>query len=255
MNNPYSKEYLKDVLIRFAYHSTGIEGNTLTLNDTRLILAYGQLPSEKGHSLREVFEVENHRQAFDYLFKEAADKRPFSPLIVRNFHKLLTDHILPDGGQYKSLPNYIQGAEFKTAEPFEVPNKIQTWCNQLNQAFQTDKSLDDTLTTLMEKHIEFERIHPFSDGNGRTGRMLINYGLVLKKEPILVIERKNRDEYIQYEVNEDVPGLVKYAKNKLTNERERMLNFYQTAERIKAFQKKEFNLLQKTTKPFQKNNE
>lgn len=107
----------------------------------------------------------------------------------------------------------------------------------------------------MEKHIEFERIHPFSDGNGRTGRMLINYGLVLKKEPILVIERKNCDEYIQYEVNEDVPGLVKYAKNKLANERERMLNFYQTAERIKEFQKKEFNSFQKTTKPFLKNNE
>jgi hypothetical protein len=85
--------------------------------------------------------------------------------------------------------------------------------------------------------------------------MLINYGLVLKKEPILVIERKNRDEYIQYEVNEDFLGLVKYAKNKLVNERERMLNFYQTAERIKVFQKKEFNLLQKTTKPFLKNNE
>lgn len=247
MEYPYSRDYLEDVLVRFAYHSTGIEGNTLSLNDTRLILQFGQVPSTAGHSLREVYEVDNHRQAFDYLFQEASDQRPFSPFLVRNFHQLLTDHILPNAGQYKTTPNYIVGANFQTAEPFEVPAKIQKWCDELNAQFSQAKITKEVLTVLLEKHIEFEKIHPFSDGNGRTGRMLINYGLVLKHEPLLVIERENRDEYIRYEVNEDVSGLVKYAQQKLAPEKERMLNFYQTAEQIEKFQKQEEKRLAKPT--------
>lgn len=238
-----SQDYVKDVLIRFAYHSTGIEGNTLSLNDTRMILQYGGLPSESGHSLYEVYEVyevENHCQTFDYIFQEAKEQQPFSPLLVRNIHRLLTDHILADSGQYKSVQNYILGTDFQTTEPFEVPAKMQEWYDNLNQSFQQARTFDEKLTALIKSHIEFERIHPFSDGNGRTGRMLINYGLILEQAPLLVIERNYRDQYIQFETNQDVKGLVNYAKEKLTNEQERMDNFYQTAKKQRQFEKEQW---------------
>jgi len=258
MYGKYSKGYIEDVLIRFAYHSTGIEGNTLSLDDTRMILQYGSLPSEQGHSLREVYEVENHRQAFDYIFQEAKDKQPFSPLLIRNIHRLLTDHILVDSGQYKTVPNYILGTDFQTTEPFEVPVKMQEWCDSLNQAFRQANTFDEKLTALMDSHIVFERIHPFSDGNGRTGRMLINYGLVLEQAPLLVIERNDRNQYIQFENNRDVQGLVGYAKEKLSSEQERMENFYKTAEKQEQFEKEQWKKINngelKTPKSFSKNN-
>ncbi|MDN6639752.1 MAG: Fic family protein [Tetragenococcus sp.] len=240
MYGKYSQEYIEDVLVRFAYHSTGIEGNTLSLNDTRMILQYGGLPSEQGHSLREVYEVENHRQTFDYIFQEAQEKQPFSPFLVRNIHRLLTDHILVDSGQYKSVQNYILGTDSQTTEPFVVPAKMQEWCDNLNQPFQQAQNFNDKLTALMASHIEFERMHPFSDGNGRTGRMLINYGLILEQTPLLVIERNYREQYIQFEENQDVKELVNYAKEKLASEQERMDNLYKTAMKQKQFEKEQW---------------
>ncbi len=89
MYGKYSQDYIEDVLIRFAYHSTGIEGNTLSLNDTRMILRYGRLPSEQGHSLHEVYEVENHRQTFDYVFQESKRATTFFATISKKYSSFI----------------------------------------------------------------------------------------------------------------------------------------------------------------------
>ncbi|RND41242.1 Fic family protein [Lacticaseibacillus paracasei] len=236
MTNHYSEEYLEDVLVRFAYHSTGIEGNTLTLRDTQRILEAHVLPSSENHSLRELYEVDNHRRAFDFLLTAAVEQQPFNSTLVRHLHYLLMDRIRVDAGEYKTAGNRIQGASFRTAEPFEVPFKIQEWCDNLNWRLDHAKTFDERLEALLDSHIKFEQIHPFSDGNGRTGRMLINYGLILDHQPLLVIERKDREHYIDLEAREDVNGLMAYAKEKIAVERQDMENFYVVAERQAKFE-------------------
>lgn len=240
MEQKYSKAYLEDVLVRFAYHSTGIEGNTLTLRDTQRILQGNLLPSSENHTLRELYEVDNHRRAFEYIFEQAKEKEPYNGTFVRQLHFLLTDRTLADAGQYKTEGNTITGADFRTAEPFEVTYKIQEWCENLNTRLENVTSFDERLEVLLDSHIKFERIHPFSDGNGRTGRMLLNYGLILDNQPLLVIERQDRDKYIDMEAKQDISSLMDYAKEKLSQERQDMENFYQTEERQVIFEKQQW---------------
>ena len=247
MKSHYSQDYIDDVLVRFAYHSTGIEGNTLMLRDTQRILEGHVLPSSGDHSLRELYEVDNHRRAFDYAFEEAEKGTPYSGYFVCQMHQLLTDRILVDAGQYKTAGNRIRGARFRTAEPWEVPMKVQEWCDNLNWRLAHAKNFDDRLEALLDSHIKFEQIHPFSDGNGRTGRMLINYGLIMDHQPLLVIERNDRDHYIDLEAEEDVQGLMTYAKQKLAQEREDMENFYIIAERQAKFEKEQWQKIQNGT--------
>lgn len=170
----YKQDYLDDVLVRMAYHSSAIEGNTISLPETVSIILESTLPS--GHkSIREFYEIENHKQAFQYVLGLLKDEEPFVLGQVQDLHALIVDRLQHDRGLFKQEKNAIVGAEFKTASPEETPLLMRQWADKLDYRLNLATSDTQVLEVLADTHIQFERIHPFSDGNGRTGRMLNLY--------------------------------------------------------------------------------
>lgn len=235
----YSYNYIDDVMIRFTYHSTGIEGNTLTLGETTSILMYGTLPaSQKTRSLREIYEVRNHRDAFEYMLDSAEHDLPINIALIKKLHYLLTKDTVYDAGEFKENSNYIKGADFETADPSQVPILMQQWCDNLNYQLQHANSFDDKLRIILAMHVQFEQYHPFSDGNGRTARIFINYLLMKMRQPLLIIARQDRSKYISYLQNNDIDSLFDYAKQKLTQEQKRLHAFQVESQKQRKFENK-----------------
>ena len=122
----YTQDYLDDILVRIAYHSSGIEGNTITLPETVSIILESSLPNSR-KSIREFYEIENHKQAFAYLLDLLTNEKKLELGQVQYMHALLVDRLQHDRGQFKTQQNAIIGAEFKTATPEETPVLMRQW--------------------------------------------------------------------------------------------------------------------------------
>jgi len=219
-----SQDYLEDVLVRMAYHSSGIEGNTISLPQTVSIILEGTLPSSS-KSIREFYEIENHKQAFDYLIELLDRNQPLNIAEIKQIHALLTDRLHHDKGQFKTQQNAIRGAEFKTATPEETPFLMDQWVENTNYRLDLDSDERQILEVLADTHIQFERIHPFSDGNGRTGRLVLMY-LSMKYLGVPVVIRKEwRGQYMEYLGEQNIESLVKLFNESLIIERERVTEF------------------------------
>lgn len=224
MNLPH--DYLDDVLVRMAYHSSAIEGNTISLAETvSIILEDTIISSEKGMKMREFYEVANHKQAFDYIISALQNDEPFSERVIKKIHELLLDRIQFDKGEYKATQNAIIGATFNTAKPHEVPNLILQWVDNTLYRLEIANNIDDVAEVLADSHIQFERIHPFSDGNGRTGRMINIYLALMTGYAPVVVKVDDRALYINLLSKEDSHGLAKLFKESMEFEAERMTQF------------------------------
>ena len=219
-----SQAYLEDVLVRMAYHSSGIEGNTISLPQTVSIILEGTLPSES-KSIREFYEIENHKQTFAYLEELLREEQPLTTQEIKTIHGLLTDRLQYDKGRYKTQQNAIRGAEFKTATPQETPYLMAQWTDNTNYRLDSASTEDETLEVLADTHIQFERIHPFSDGNGRTGRIIVMYLSMYYLGAPIIIRKEWRGQYMEYLGDQDVAKLATLFKDSLTYERERMKEF------------------------------
>lgn len=217
-------EYLEDMLVRMAYHSSGIEGNTISLPQTVSIILEGTLPGEN-KSIREFYEIENHKQTFDYMLDQLDSKQPLSLDIILNIHALLTDRLQHDRGKFKSNQNAIRGAEFQIATPQETPMLMRQWIDNLNYRLDQGNTVDEFYDILADTHIQLECIHPFSDGNGRTGRMIMMY-LSLKHQKVpVIISKDNRARYIELLAEQNSEGLKDILKSSYEFEKERMKQF------------------------------
>ena len=161
------REYIDDLLVRIAYHSSAIEGNTISLADTVTILLHETIPGKV--SKREFYEIENHKQALEYVIDQLENNESLSLNIVRGIHTQLMDHLNFDRGMWKTHDNAIVGADFNTASAHDVPYLMKQWIDNLNYRLHQSKTDEEKIKHILEMHIDFERIHPFSDGNGRTG--------------------------------------------------------------------------------------
>lgn len=219
-----SQDYLEDVLVRMAYHSSGIEGNTISLPQTVSIILEGTLPSSS-KSIREFYEIENHKQAFDYLIELLDKNLPLTIAEVKHIHSLLTDRLQHDKGQFKTQQNAIRGAEFKTATSEETPLLMNQWVDNSNYRLDLANDEQQALEVLADTHIQFERIHPFSDGNGRTGRLILMYLSMKYLGSPIVIRKEWRGQYMEYLGEQNVEALAKLFSESLVFERERMTEF------------------------------
>lgn len=173
--------------IEYAHNSTAIEGNTLTLVQTKAILEDGL--SVGGKMLREIYEVANHAKAFAYVKKRVAEGLPLDEAAMKDIHALLMENILP-GGVYRSVEVRISGAGFKPPAPNEMYRQVKNFFQDL--PYQTDLN---PIELAAWTHAEFVKIHPFVDGNGRTSRMLMNYQLMTGGFLPVSIAKENRLEY------------------------------------------------------------
>lgn len=173
--------------VEYAHNSTAIEGNTLTLVQTKAILEDGL--SVGGKSLREIYEVANHRKAFNYVKEHVAKGDALTESIAKDIHMLLLENILP-GGIYRNVEVRISGAGF-------LPPVGEDMYAQVKEFFARLAGTADgnSIELAAWTHAEFVRIHPFVDGNGRTARMLMNYQLMLAGFLPVSVAKEQRIEY------------------------------------------------------------
>ena len=145
--------------------------------------------------------------------------------IIKELHADLIDRLQYDKGQFKKNENMIIGAEFQTATPGETPFLIQQLVDNLEYRLENAATEEEKLESILDAHIQFERIHPFSDGNGRTGRMLMNYSLLQEGFPPLIIEKETKAIYIELLAKQDLNGFMSFAKDILAKEKKRMQAF------------------------------
>lgn len=223
--NDIPQNYLDDMLVRLAHHSAGIEGNTISLPATVSIILNGTLPISSGATVREFYEIENHKQAFSNMLDHLESNDTLSVSIIKELHADLTDRLQYDKGQFKKNENQIIGAEFQTASPGETPFLVQQLVDNLEYRLENAAIDEVKLEGILDTHIQFERIHPFSDGNGRTGRMLMNYSLLQEGFPPLIIEKEAKAIYIELLAKQDLGGFMSFAKEILAKEKKRMKAF------------------------------
>lgn len=203
-----------------AYHSSAIEGNTITLPEVSNIFLERSLPKYK--TIREFYEIENHKQAFEFLFDNINNNVELNIDLLLNMHKYLVDRLQHNAGNFKSSQNAIVGAKFQTTSPTETPYLIRQWIDSTNYRLNNTDKDNEILSILADTHIQFERIHPFSDGNGRCGRLILLYlGIKYLNSP-LIISKENRDEYMEYLAEQDIEGLASLLNNSLEFEKERV---------------------------------
>lgn len=173
--------------IEYAHNSTAIEGNTLTLIQTKAVIEDGL--SVGGKTLREIYEVANHAKAFAYVQKCVADKKPLDENTVKDIHALLMDNIII-GGVYRNVEVRISGASHKPPAPSEMYRQVKSFYSDLAYKYE-----NNAIELAAWTHAEFVRIHPFTDGNGRTSRMIMNYQLMLNGFLPVSVAKENRLEY------------------------------------------------------------
>ena len=172
----------------FIYNSNAIEGNTLTLKETDIILQYGV--TVKGKSLKEHEEVKGQEYAINFLKEIIKRNETLSLRLIREFHSLVLNDDIENRGKFKQSNNEIPGAGFETTPYYLVEEKLTELIKKYN-----GNKVDNLVTKVSHFHADFEKIHPFIDGNGRTGRLLLNLELMKNGYPITVIRNEEREEY------------------------------------------------------------
>ena len=218
-----TKEYLDDLLVRLAHHSSAIEGNTITLNQTVSIILNDTIPGSINK--REFYEVENHKQAFEYIQHNLLNREKLSLGVIKEIHRLLLDHLDFNRGNFKNISNAIVGAEFDTASPEQTPNLMYQWLNNYEYLMENAKTEEEKIRIILEKHIEFERIHPFNDGNGRTGRMIMLYSLLENNLPPIIISKELKPRYILGLAEQNTNLLYDLVQPLIDKEKDRMQKF------------------------------
>lgn len=211
-----SKNRYEVFVAKFTYNSNAIEGNTISLNETSYILFENRTPP--GKSLREINEVLNHKKAFDYIisYKEDINKEficEIQKLVTQN---ILKEHLENQIGKYRDLQVYIRGVKFMPPKPEKVPKEMRfllRWYNSNNKKIHP-------LILSAYFHAAFESIHPFVDGNGRTGRLLMNFILYKNGFPMIDIPNSKKLHYYncleETQQKNNLRPLVKFLFNLIT---------------------------------------
>ncbi len=188
---PFTLQRLhKDLRVMLTYHSNAIEGNTLSLAETQMVLEYGV--TVNGHPLREYLEATNHAEAFDALTRLTTN--PITGDIVLLLHRLVMDKLDDHAGELRTVQVYIRGADFTPPPARDTHLYIQQWVHWLT----SDDALQyEPVTRAAIAHHDFEALHPFTGGNGRVGRLLLNLMLMQEGYPPALVLREWRARYIQ----------------------------------------------------------
>ena len=206
--------------LEFAYHSNHIEGSTITLDETASIYDTGTIltTEDKVIVLKDATETKNHFTLFKYMLDTIEDK--LSVDMIKKFHFILKDGTLTESekewfnvGEYKQKNNFV--GNITTSLPKDVPNDM----NNLLKWY--DSISNKTIEDIIEFHARFERIHPFQDGNGRVGRMIMFRECLYNDIIPFYIEDRNKDFYIrgikEYQNNNEKGYLIDTCLNSQDN--------------------------------------
>lgn len=213
-----NEQYLEDFITRSTYHSNAIEGNTLTFAETYAILYNDNRFKIQGKEPREIYEAINHKSALELVFENLKNEGMLDDRFIKQLNQTINRNIKETEG-FRTVQVFIQGSEHIPPEPEKIPNLMNYFVYNYNHDEQ------DIFEKIARYHIEFEKIHPFEDGNGRTGRLLLNYELLKNNFPPVVISKEDRVKYFEFLRNSDRVGLEKWLKELSDREKERMGKF------------------------------
>lgn len=210
-------EALNGHSIAFAYNSGKIENDNVTYNDTREIFEHDGVTSYTG-DLRTLFEIRNSKEANEMFLSAFNQKLPVDEALIKEFQRLLTQNTYDTRryqlgerpGEYKKH-DYVTGKE----EIGAVPEDVKEEMDELLEEMQ-DITEDIVLKAAAYFHVKFENIHPFADGNGRTGRLVMNYILVINGHPPIVIHEEDRKTYYSalesWDTDQDIKPMCEFLK-------------------------------------------
>lgn len=187
---------LNDYRVRFAYHSGRIENPAITYHDTRDVFEDGRVRAFSGDP-RTLFEIQNLKECHELMLDCLEQRKELTEELLLLFHRTITQGTYDERrwaagerpGTYK-LGDYVVGAGDVGARPDEVRDEIVSLITEVNGA-----KTADALTVAAYFHVVFENIHPFADGNGRCGRELMNYLLLLRDYPPVIVFEDDRLAY------------------------------------------------------------
>ena len=190
--------HLNSFKVSFAYNSNKIENENTTYEDTYEVFEHGRVSNYTG-DVRTLTEIQNQKSAYHYLVRLLIAKEPISESLVLEFHRIITEGTYDEQrielgdkpGTYKQHP-YVVGINETGAPPETVKEEISELINEIAELVIKPKHM---LTAAAYFHAKFENIHPFADGNGRTGRILMNYLLMLHDHPPLTVYDEDRKGY------------------------------------------------------------
>ena len=182
------RKHYEDFLIRFTYNTNAIEGSTVTLGETKLILLDKISPPNR--TLKEIKETENHKKAFDFILNYKGD---ITEQFILKMHRILTDGILNKtySGKIRNVQVIITGVNMLPPSPENVRSELK----KLLKWYNSNKKKYHPVVLTSYFHVKFEEVHPFIDFNGRTGRLLLNFILIKGGYPVIDIKYNNRLEY------------------------------------------------------------
>jgi Fic family protein len=180
----------EEFMVEFTYNSNAIEGNTLTLKETALALE-GMTIDQK--PLKDHLEAVGHRDAFLYVQDVAQNDIPLSETVIKNIHSLVLMNRPDDKGVYRRIPVRIMGAYTEPLQPYMVQPAMEGLIIENNKRTETMNIIE----RIARFHLEFEGIHPFIDGNGRTGRLIMNLDLIRNGYPPINVKFTDRKRYYE----------------------------------------------------------
>lgn len=194
------KSLREHILVEWTYNSNAIEGNTLTIYETKVVLEGITIG---GKSLKEHLEVINHKDAILYL-EELVDKdAPLTEWEIKNIHRLVLKNIDDaNAGVYRKENVIISGAKHRPPQHFLVKEQMENLIKQYQGEWRNLHPIERAALL----HGEFVKIHPFVDGNGRTARLLLNFELMKASYPPVIIKKERRAEYYDSLDNAHISG-------------------------------------------------
>ena len=219
--------------VELTYSSNAIEGNTLSRMETAEVLEKGVSATISGKPLKDQIEAINHAKALGFI-KDLATKRKSHQFIteedILTIHRLILSGIMDDcAGKYRQAQVYIRGTNFDLPKPNEVPILMRKFIEWL-----VNQQEKHPVKVATDAHFKFELIHPFIDGNGRVGRLLMNLVLITSGYPMAIIRNEERTQYLQSLNVTQTKSDLGLLENLIENSVERSLDAYIAAAEGKA---------------------
>lgn len=176
--------------LALTYNTNRIEGSTLSENETAAILFHNKsFPSK---SVIEHLEAKNHQAALEYLFKHLSMKEPIDEKLILKLHSILLNGIHSEAGFYRRHAVRIVGSNVPCANYVKIPALMEELVQEINAKTK------DIVVKFARTHSKFEQIHPFGDGNGRVGRLILNAMLIKEDFSPAIIKQKEKHKYYSY---------------------------------------------------------
>lgn len=216
-----SKSYFEDFISRSTYHSNAIEGSTLSFAETYALLFDSRHSKIEQAEAKEIYEAINHKYALNKVIDRVEQKIfCIDESFLTNINKTINSNILYVGG-YRMRPIRTRGSEKKFPLPKDLDTVMNDFFERYNALFKSEVHMKD----VAKMHLDYENIHPYPDGNGCTGRLMINYILLAANQVPVVIPFESRKHYLSLMENDDIDGLTEMFVQLQSKEVERVHDF------------------------------